>query len=349
MIGTVCVCVINDVFSNVRPDLAASRMCALTLLSTTYHAGCVTDSLESQRDVGRDVGTERNDHNHCAFFYPITQRVHGISLSGNRFAPSGRGFMRRWSGVVTVIALIIARDPARSAVPPACLYRLPWLALRLHGGGDVAIDFGALLAAEKRQALDMRAAQPLSGRDSAGQNVTGGHEEEICAMCRLPKPRAAFSAPQWKRGSGKRRCEDCAPAVRRRGAEVRACSACIRLKARSSSSKTQGARGNAKLQCQRCAKKGVRGSTEPEKIGAHAARRSRAASNVSESAATVRVKRLRKLIRLERCLPDPCTGQGAMRCWQNWQKRPTEDTRPLGLCVCVYICAERACVLNPQP
>ena len=250
---------------------------------------------------------------------------------------------------MTVIALIIARDPARSAVPPACLYRLPWLALRLHGGGDVAIDFGALLAAEKRQALDMRAAQPLSGRDSAGQNVTSGDEEEICAMCRLPKPRAAFSAPQWKRGPGKRRCEDCAPAVRRRGAEVRACSACIRLKARSSSSKTQGARGNAKLQCQRCAKKGVRGSTEPEKIGAHAARRSRAASNVSESAATVRVKRLRKLIRLERCLPDPCTGQGAMRCWQNWQKRPTEDTRPLGLCVCVYICAERACVLNPQP
>ena len=241
---------------------------------------------------------------------------------------------------MTVIALIIARDPARSAVPPACLYRLPWLALRLHGGGDVAIDFGALLAAEKRQALDMRAAQPLSaqplsGRDSAGQNVTGGHEEEICAMCRLPKPRAAFSAPQWKRGSGKRRCEDCAPAVRRRGAEVRACSACIRLKARSSSSKTQGARGNAKLQCQRCAKKGVRGSREPEKIGAHAARRSRAASNVSESAATVRVKRLRKLIRLERCLPDPCTGQGAMRCWQNWQKRPTD--------------AERAGVLNPQP
>ena len=49
----VCVCVINDVFSNVRPDLAASRMCALTLLSTTYHAGCVTDYLESrERKVG---------------------------------------------------------------------------------------------------------------------------------------------------------------------------------------------------------------------------------------------------------------------------------------------------------
>ena len=305
-------------------------MCALTLLSTTHHAGCVTDSLESQRETItplRFFFKKKSDYAKSPRNFPSRQQI--------RAKPSGRVFMPRWSGVVTVIALIIARDPARSAVPPACLYRLPWLALRLHGGGDVAIDFGALLAAEKRQALDMRAAQPLSGRDSAGQSVTGGHEEEICAMCRLPKPRAAFSAPQWKRGSGKRRCEDCAPAVRRRGAEVRACSACIRLKARSSSSKTQGARGNAKLQCQRCAKKGVRGSTEPEKIGAHAARRSRAASNVSESAATVRVKRLRKLIRLERCLPDPCTGQGAMRCWQNWQKRPTD--------------AERACVLNPKP